>query len=73
MTKQNHMSDLHLKYNSVITSSSHNPVLSPFMTYHKFATRVTLRVPHLEQELPTLPKHPSLSPVFSEVHVSLDL
>ena len=31
-----------------------------------FVTRVTQRVPHVEQELPTLPEHLSSLPVFSE-------
>jgi len=27
------------------------------MTYHVFIAKVTQRMPHMEQELPTLPKH----------------
>jgi hypothetical protein len=34
-----------------------------------FATRLTRRVPHKEQELPTLPEHTSSPPVFSGVRV----
>jgi hypothetical protein len=33
--------------------------------FTRFVTRVTRRVPLVEQELPTLPEHLSLSPVFS--------
>jgi hypothetical protein len=38
-----------------------------------FVTRVTRRVPHEEQELPTLPEHQSSPPVFSGVRVSRSL
>ena len=36
-------------------------------------TRVTRLVPHLEQELPTLPEHLGVSPVFSGVRVARSL
>ena len=35
-------------------SGNHNPVLSSFMIYQRAVTRVTRRVPHAEQEHPTL-------------------
>jgi len=35
-----------------------------------FVTRLTRRVPLVEQELPTLPEHLSSPPVFSEVRVT---
>ena len=35
-----------------------------------FVTRVTRRVPHVDQELLPLPHHPGSPPVFSEVHVA---
>ena len=38
-----------------------------------FVTRLTRWVPLVEQELPTLPEHPSSSPVFSEVRVTRSL
>ena len=38
-----------------------------------FVTRLTRRVPLVEQELPTLPEHLSLSPVFSGVRVTRSL
>ena len=38
-----------------------------------FVTRVTRRVPHLEQELRTFPKHLSSIPVFSGVRVTRSL
>ena len=36
-----------------------------FVTYHRFATRVKRRLPLVEQELPTLPRHPVRSRRFS--------
>jgi len=42
------------------------------MTFQGFVTRVTRRMPHSEQELLTLPDHPSTSPGFS-VFVLFDL
>ena len=36
-------------------------------------TRLTQRVPLVEQELPTLPEHPSSLPVFSWVRVTRSL
>ena len=38
-----------------------------------FVTRITRRVPLVEQELLTLPEHSSLLPVFSEVRVTRSL
>jgi hypothetical protein len=38
-----------------------------------FVTRLTRRVPLVEQEIPTLPEHPSSPPVFSWVRVSRSL
>jgi len=38
-----------------------------------FVTRLTRRVPLVEQELHTLPEHPSSSPVFSGVRVTQSL
>jgi hypothetical protein len=38
-----------------------------------FATRLTRRVPLVEQELPTLPEHMSTPPVFSGVRVTRSL
>ena len=34
------------------------PVVSSFMTNHRSVTKVTRRVPHVEQELLTFPEHP---------------
>ena len=38
-----------------------------------FVNRLTWRVPLVEQELPTLPEHPSSLPVFSGVRVTRSL
>ena len=38
-----------------------------------FVTRLTRRVPLVEQEIPTLPEHPSSPPIFSWVRVSRSL
>jgi hypothetical protein len=38
-----------------------------------FVTRLTRRVPHVDQELLTLPEHLSSPPVFSGVHVTRSL
>ena len=51
------------------TCHKHFPVPSSFMTYHLFITRLTRRVPLVEQELLTLPEHLSSLPVFSGVRV----
>jgi hypothetical protein len=51
----------------------HFPVPSSFMTYHRFVTRLTRRVPLVEQKLFTLPEHLSSSPVFSRVRVTRSL
>ena len=48
-------------------------VLSSFMTYRGFVTRLTRRVSLVEQELPTLPQHLSSPPIFSEVPVTRSL
>jgi hypothetical protein len=42
-------------------------------TKHTPKTRLTRRVPHVEQELPTIPKHLSSPPVFNGVHVTRSL
>jgi hypothetical protein len=42
-------------------------------TKHTPKTRLTRRVPHVEQELLTIPKHVSSLPVFSGVHVTRSL
>ena len=52
------------------TCRTHFPVLSLFMTYHRFVTRLTRRVWQAEQELLTLPEHLSLPLIFSEVRVT---
>jgi hypothetical protein len=46
------------------TSRKHFPVLSSSTTYYRFGTRLTQRVPLVEQELPTLPEHMSSPPVL---------
>ena len=51
----------------------HFPVLSSFMTYHRVVTRLTRRVPLVEQELLTLSEHLSSPPVFSGVRVTRSL
>ena len=43
------------------------------MTYHRFVTRLTRRVPLVEQKLFTLPEHLSSSPVCSRVPVTRSL
>ena len=43
------------------------------MTYHRFVTRLTRRVPLVEKELLILPKHMSSPPVFSGVRVTRSL
>jgi hypothetical protein len=45
------------------------PVLSSFMTYPRFVTRVTRRVPLVEQELLNLSGNLSSPPVFSGIRV----
>ena len=54
------------------TCRKHFSVLSKLMTYH-LVTRLTRRVPLVEQELPTLPEHLSSPPVLSRVRVSRSL
>jgi hypothetical protein len=51
------------------TCRKHFPVLSSFMTYHRFVTRLTWRVPLVEQERLTLPQHLSSLQVFSGIRV----
>jgi len=41
---------------------NHNPVLSSCMTYHWMCHKSNTRVSHVEQELITLPNHPSSLP-----------
>jgi hypothetical protein len=52
------------------TCRKHFPILSPFMTYHRFVTRLTLRVSLVERELLTLPEHLSSPPVYIGVRVT---
>ena len=54
------------------TCPKHLPVLSSFMTYYGFVTRVTRRVLLVEQELFSLPEHTS-SPPFLHVLVPFAL
>ena len=54
------------------TFPKHLPVLSSFMTYYGFVTRVTRRVLLVEQELFSLPEHTS-SPPFLHVLVPFAL
>ena len=54
-------------------SSKHFPVLSLFVTYHRFVTRLTRQVSLVEQELLTLPEHLSSLPVFRGVRVTWSL
>ena len=58
-----------------MTCRKHFPVLSSFMTYHiiVFVSRLTRRMPLVEQDLLTLPDHPSSSPVFSGIRVTRSL
>jgi hypothetical protein len=56
------------------TCRKHFPVLSSFMIYHRVhVTRLTRRMPLVEQELPILPEHRSSPPVFSGVRVTWSL
>ena len=55
------------------TCRKHFRVLSSFTTYYGFVTRLTWRVPQVEQELLTLPEHLSSPPVFSGVRVTRSL
>jgi hypothetical protein len=55
------------------TCRKHFRVLSSFTTYYGFVTRLTWRVPLVEQELLTLPEHLSSPPVFSGVRVTRSL
>jgi hypothetical protein len=41
--------------------------------HHRFVTRITRQVPHMEQGLPTRPEYMSSPPVFSGVHVARSL
>jgi hypothetical protein len=50
-----------------------NLTLKHSVTYHRVVTRLTRRVPLVEQELPTRPEHPSSPPVFSGVRVTRSL
>ena len=53
---------------------NHNPVLSSCMTYHWMCHKSNTRVSHVEQELITLPNHPSsLPPLFGRVCVAQSL
>jgi hypothetical protein len=55
------------------TCRKHFPVLSSFMIITGFVTRLTRRVPLLEQKLLTLPEHLNSLPVFSGVRVTRSL
>ena len=55
------------------TCRKHFPVLSSLVTYHWFVTRLTRRVPLVEQKLITLPEHLSSPPVFGRVRVTRSL
>jgi hypothetical protein len=55
------------------TCLKHFPVLSSFITYHRFAIILTRRVPLVEQELLTLPELLSSPPYFSGVCVTRSL
>jgi hypothetical protein len=55
------------------TCRKHFPVLSSFMTCHMFVTRLTWRVPLVEQKLLTLLEHLSSSLVFNGVRVTRSL
>jgi hypothetical protein len=46
------------------------PVLSSFIAHHRVVTKVTRRVPLVEQELISLPEHLSLHPAFSGVRLT---
>ena len=48
-------------------------ISSAASTSQSFVTRLTRRVPHVEQELLTLPEHLCSPPVFSGVRVTLSL
>jgi len=52
---------------------NHNSVLSPFVTYHRVCNKSNMTVPHVEQELLTIPEHPSSHPVFNGVRVAWSL
>ena len=45
-------------------------ILSSFMTYHRFETRLTRRMPQVEQELLTFPVHLSSPQVFWGVRLT---
>ena len=55
------------------TCCKHFPILSLFINYHRFVTRLTRRVSLVEQELHTLTEHLISSPVSSWVHVTRSL
>ena len=44
--------------------------LHAYYFFHNFSPGVTRRIPHVEQELPTLPEHMSSRSVFSRVCVA---
>ena len=50
-----------------------NLTIKHSVTYHRVVTRLTRRVPLVEQELPTRPEHPISPPVFSGVRVTRSL
>ena len=52
------------------TCRNHFAVLSSFVAYHQFVTRLTRRMSLVEQELLTIPEHLGSLPVFSGVRVT---
>ena len=55
------------------TCREHFPILSSFMTYHRFVTGATRRVVLVGQKLPTLPERLGTPTVFSCVRVARPL
>ena len=61
------------KTSKCLKHNIHFPVLTSFMTYHRFVTRLTRRVSLVEQTLLTLPEHLGSPTVFSGVRVTRSL
>jgi hypothetical protein len=55
------------------TCRKHVLVLSSFMIYHRFVTRLTRHVPLVEWELLSLSEHLISSPIFSGVGITRSL
>jgi hypothetical protein len=51
----------------------HNLVPSSFINYHKVCKKIIATVPHMEQELLTLPPHMSSPSVFCGISVTRSL